>query len=66
MTGDNGKIFFCTARIQICIRTVLEIKICFLISYKKKRFLKSHSITIFTFQSLKTKVILVMVCFVNF
>ena len=37
----------------------------FLISYNEKRFLKSHPITIFTFQRLKIKVTLVMVCFVN-
>ena len=65
MIRHNGKIFFCTAQIQMCVWAVLEIKNYFLISYNEKRFLKLHPITTFSFQSLKIKVTLVMVYFEN-
>ena len=38
MAGHSGKIFSCrpTARGEVCIWDVLEIKACFSISYNKK------------------------------
>ena len=54
--GHNGKIFSCTARVQMCIWALLEIKTYNKIKTRNKK--KSHPITIFTFQSLKIKVTL--------